>query len=111
MVILMAKKPYAIFFTAAAEEHLSFIERKHRPAILDAIRERLSHDPVVENRNRKPLLRASRLGDRVWELRVGTGNRFRVFYDVDEESRTVEVVAVGEKIRNKIVILGEEIEP
>jgi mRNA-degrading endonuclease RelE of RelBE toxin-antitoxin system len=107
----MAKKPYEIFFTVAAEEHLDFIERKHRRAILDAIRDRLCHDPLVETRNRKPLLRASRLGDRVWELRVGTGNRFRVFYDVDEAARTVDVVAVGEKIRNKIVILGEEIEP
>lgn len=110
MVILMAKQRYAIFFTETAEAHLDAIERKRQGEILDAIEERLSHEPLAENRNRKPLLRANKLGEHVWELRAGPGNRYRVFYDVDELTLTVEVVAIGEKIRNKIIIAGEEFE-
>jgi hypothetical protein len=41
-----------------------------------------------------------------WELRVGD---FRVFYDVILEKATVVVVAVGQKVHNKLFIGGEEI--
>jgi mRNA-degrading endonuclease RelE of RelBE toxin-antitoxin system len=42
-----------------------------------------------------------------WELRLGN---FRVFYDLDEGKKKVIIVAVGNKIHNKLRIGGEEIE-
>jgi mRNA-degrading endonuclease RelE of RelBE toxin-antitoxin system len=48
-------------------------------------------------------MRANPLSD--WELRVG---RFRVFYEVDEGLRSVRVLAVGEKRRERLVIGGRE---
>jgi hypothetical protein len=49
--------------------------------------------------------------DASWELRCGRKNRFRVFYDVDLEAESVEVLAIGVKDRSKLVIGGEEFEP
>jgi len=46
-----------------------------------------------------------------WELRFGPGNRFRVFYEVDSNARTINVLAIGIKERNKQRIGGEEFEP
>jgi hypothetical protein len=43
-----------------------------------------------------------------WELRIGN---LRVYYDIEEqpEARAM-VVAVGKKIRNRVIIGGEEVE-
>ena len=41
------------------------------------------------------------------ELRVGD---FRVLYEVDAASRLVRIVGVGVKVRNRLMIGGEEIE-
>jgi mRNA-degrading endonuclease RelE of RelBE toxin-antitoxin system len=40
-----------------------------------------------------------------WELRVGA---YRVFYEVDTKNRTVRVVAIGFKDRNKLIVGGQE---
>jgi hypothetical protein len=45
-----------------------------------------------------------------WELRCGPDNRFRVFYDVDSTTHEVQVLAVGVKDRNRLLIGGEEYE-
>ena len=45
-----------------------------------------------------------------WELRFGPDNRFRVFYEIDRENRTVYILAVGIKERNRLFIGGEEVE-
>ena len=45
-----------------------------------------------------------------WELRLGPENRFRVFYRVDVGGKEVRVLAVGEKIRNRLMVGGEEFE-
>ncbi len=43
-----------------------------------------------------------------WELRVGI---LRVYYDIQEQPKPrVTVVAVGKKLRNRVIIGGEEIE-
>ena len=46
-----------------------------------------------------------------WELRFGPGNRFRVFYEVESDTRVINVLAIGMKERNKLLIGGEEFEP
>jgi hypothetical protein len=45
-----------------------------------------------------------------WELRCGPRNRFRVFYEVDSAAHEVQVLAVGVKDRNRLLIGGEEYE-
>jgi hypothetical protein len=44
-----------------------------------------------------------------WELRFGPSNRFRVFYQIDRDSREVRIVAVGVKDRNHLFVGGEEV--
>ncbi|MBM3335040.1 type II toxin-antitoxin system RelE/ParE family toxin, partial [Candidatus Sumerlaeota bacterium] len=41
-----------------------------------------------------------------WELRAG---QYRVFYEVDEVSQKVVIVAVGHKEHNVLRIRGEEV--
>ena len=69
----------------------------HRRAVLDAIELKLSHDPDVVTRNRKLLMNLIPpwvAEPPVWELKAG---RYRVFYDVSPEDRTVYVCAIREK--------------
>ena len=59
----------------------------------------------VETRNRKPM-RPNPIAP--WELRVGI---LRVYYDIQEQPKPrVTVVAVGKKLRNRMIIGGEQIE-
>jgi len=44
-----------------------------------------------------------------WELRCGAGNRFRVFFDVDETQHVVAVLAIGITRGNRFLIGDEEI--
>lgn len=81
----------------SAFQELNEIKVFYRRAIADAIDEQLRDEPTVPTRNRKivPDVQASFEHEPpLWELRVGD---FRVFYDVDEESRMVFVRAIREK--------------
>jgi hypothetical protein len=90
-------------------EHLDLIEPKHHTLLRATVNEQLSFTPAEETRNRKPLEQPGPFDGR-WELRCGPKNQFRVFYDVDLESRTVEVLAIGTKDRNRLIVGGEEYE-
>jgi len=71
------------------------------------IRLRLATEPETETRNRKPLDVPARHGAQ-WELRFGPSNRFRVFYQVDPDARTVTVLAVGVKDGNVLRVGRKE---
>jgi mRNA-degrading endonuclease RelE of RelBE toxin-antitoxin system len=43
-------------------------------------------------------------------LRFGPKNSFRVFYDVNQEEKTVSVLAIGVKEGNQLFIGGQEFE-
>ena len=73
--------------------------------LVDAIEERLSFEPAVETRNRKRVEENSL--EAAFELRVGA---LRVYYVVEEDARIVNVLAVGLKDRDRVIIGGEEIE-
>ena len=104
----MAKRlPYTLAFAPEAIEHFDQIAPKHHGLLRRAIKEQLTHTPTGETRNRKPLEQPAPF-EASWELRCGPANRFRVFYDVDVGSRTVLVLAVGVKDRNRLFIGGEE---
>ena len=104
----MAKREkFTLLFAAEAIEHLDFIEPKHHTLLQRTISEQLTYTPAEETRNRKPLEQPAPF-DATWELRCGPENRFRVFYDVDLESQIVEVLAIGTKDRNRLMIGGVE---
>ena len=70
---------------------------------MDAVDVQLLHQPTVITRNRKPL-QPNPLAR--FALRVAT---LRVYYEVDEERRVVEIRA-GIKDRDRVFIGGEEID-
>jgi hypothetical protein len=43
-----------------------------------------------------------------WELRFRPANRFRVFYEVDEQTQSVQILAIGIKEKNRLFIGREE---
>ena len=65
----------------------------------------LKNEPLREARNRKQL-RPNPLAP--WELRVGL---LRVFYEVDAlESELVNILAIGIKKGNQLIVSGKEIQ-
>ena len=106
----MAKRPrYTLLYAPEAIDHLDWIQSKYQPVIRRSIREQLTHTPTVQTRNRKPLEQPAPFGAS-WELRCGPDNRFRVFYEVDVDAHEVDVLAIGVKERNRLLIGGEEYE-
>lgn len=101
--------PFVLVFDTEVKEHLNSIDTKHHSMIRKTIREQLSHEPDVESRNRKPLRKPANSGA-TWELRFGQNNRFRVLYSIDVENREVQVLAIGIKVNNRLLIGGEEVE-
>jgi mRNA-degrading endonuclease RelE of RelBE toxin-antitoxin system len=72
--------------------------------IVSEIRRQLENRPNVETRNCKPL-RENPI--KSWELHVG---KHRIFYEVDETTRTVSVVSVGHKEHNVLWVRGKEVQ-
>ena len=104
----MAKRPsFKQSFAPQAVEHFDRIESKYHGLLRRTIKEQLTHTPTRETRNRKPLDQPAPFGAS-WELRCGPDNHFRAFYDIDAASRVVQVLAVGVKDRNRLLIGGEE---
>jgi hypothetical protein len=66
-------------------------------------------DPETETKNRKPLQRPLELGA-TWERRFGADNRFRVLYAVDLDRQEVQILALGVKQRNRLIVGGKELE-
>ena len=98
---------------------LEFIPKKHHSSIREAIETQLTHEPTLETTNRKPL--TTPIQNATWELRCGEQNRYRVLYEVTnaEDDNTemieilgiVEVLAIGEKHLEKLLIQGREVKP
>jgi mRNA-degrading endonuclease RelE of RelBE toxin-antitoxin system len=109
MVIMPKREPYAIIYAPAVKKHLRAIDDKYHSLIRERIEEQLGFEPDDETRNRKPLRKPALLAAE-WEIRFGPNNRFRVFYDIDTEIREVQVLAIGEKDGNRLLIGGEEVE-
>jgi len=102
------KQPFTIIYAPITRIHLQAIEAKYYSLIRTTIQERLSYEPDVATRNRKPLKRPV-FFEATWELRFGPRNRFRVFYDLDHQQHVVAILAIGIKRGNRLLIGGEEI--
>ena len=96
---------YTIDFAESVKAQLQYLSARKRAIILDAIEKQLEYEPITETRNRKPM-RPNPLAP--WELRVGD---LRAFYEiVGDEPNVVRILAVGEKIGNKLFIGGKEVQ-
>jgi mRNA-degrading endonuclease RelE of RelBE toxin-antitoxin system len=101
--------PFTIVYDDAVLHHVRSIERRHQSLIRTTIEAQLTYEPLIETRNRKPLLRETDFGAD-WELRFGPDNRFRVLYTVDVERHEVQVLAIGQKQGNRLFIGGQEVQ-
>lgn len=93
---------FAVTFTSSALDDIAPLRKRERKAILDGIEKQLVYEPNVETRNRKRL-RPNRTSE--WEVRIGT---YRVFYDVRQTERIVEVKVIGAKRGNTLLVRGQE---
>src|SRR5438445_12880238 len=90
-------------------KHLDAIELKYHSLIRAGIEEQFLYEPETATRNRKPLDRLVDFGAK-WELRLGQDNRFRVFYSVSLDQREVRILAMGMNDRNRLFLVGQEVE-
>lgn len=98
---------FKLGFAPEVIEQLAKIERKYHPLIRATLDAQLTYTPDQETRNRKPVGQPALFGA-TWELRFGPDNRFRVFYEVDNVEQIVWVLAIGVKVRERLLIGGEE---
>ena len=80
---------FEIKFTERALEDLEIFSKSEQQQILTGLESELSADAAQENEDRKRL-HSDGLAE--WEIRLGN---VRVFYDVDIQTRTVKIEAVG----------------
>lgn len=99
---------FALVFAPEVVLDLRAVERKYHSLLRREIAAQLRSTPAVETRNRKPLIDLPEPYDAQWELRLGPRNRFRVFYEVDEDADVVTVLAIGVKDRDVLRIGREE---
>jgi mRNA-degrading endonuclease RelE of RelBE toxin-antitoxin system len=109
IVNMTPRQRFTLTYAPIVKQHLKTIERKYHPMIRTTIEAELQFEPDVETRNRKPLKRLVAF-EAEWELRLGPGNRFRVFYDIDVEYHEVAILAIGVKEGNRLFIGGKEVE-
>lgn len=93
---------FHILFSPSASDDIGWFSRRERRTVFDQTEEQLRHQPATETRNRKRL-RPNQVAE--WELRIG---EYRVFYDVETESDTVEVKMVGRREHNRLLVRGKE---
>jgi hypothetical protein len=109
IIVTMARKQkYNLLYAPIMKSHLGAIDRKFYSLIRTTIETYLQHEPDIETRNRKPLKRQVAF-EAEWELRFGPDNRFRVFYDIDMNSHEIHILAIGEKVGDRLMIGGKEI--
>ncbi len=95
---------YKIDFADSTKEHLKYLTAHQRATIFESVKRQLVHEPFVKTRNRKNLAKNLIAP---WELRIGD---LRVFYDASpNEPNVVEIVAIGIKRGNRLLVAGKEI--
>ena len=109
VTIMTRRQPQTIIYARGVTKHLQAIDARYDSLIREKIEEQLRFEPGVETKKRKPLRQPAAFGAH-WEIRFGPDNRFRVLYDIDQENRVVQILAVGQKEGNRLVVAGEEVE-
>jgi mRNA-degrading endonuclease RelE of RelBE toxin-antitoxin system len=98
---------YRVVYTNNAREHIRLVEKKYHSLIRTEIEKQLAYSPQLKTKNRKYMGHSWAFG--TWELRCGPGNRFRIFCDVDENTATVFITAIGIKRRDRLYIANQEV--
>ena len=109
MVIMVRRQTYTLVYARGVTKHLKSIDSKYDSLIQDKMEEQLLFEPNAETKNRKPLRQPAPFGAQ-WEIRFGPDNCFRVLYDIDEEQHVVQILAIGVKEGNRLIVAGEEVE-
>jgi hypothetical protein len=104
---MVKQAPFTLVYADEVKQHLRSIDAKFHSWIGREIETQLRFEPDVETKNRKPLVRPVEFGAQ-WELRLGPDNRFRVYYSIDRELRSVRNLPIGMKDRNRLWFGGEE---
>jgi len=108
-MVMTRRHPYTLSYARGVTKHLKSIDAKYDSLIRENIEEQLLFEPNAETKSRKPLRQPAPFGAQ-WEIRFGPDNRFRVLYDIDEQQHTVQILAIGEKEGNRLIVAGEEVE-
>jgi len=88
---------FEIEYAEGVAEDLRELRAHERRRILDTIETHLRFEPTVQTQNRKilvGLIPPWEYVEPIWELRT---DEYRVFYDVDEDSRRVIIRAIRQK--------------
>ncbi len=93
---------FEIRFSEDGRRHLKGLSARDRRIVIEAIEQQLCHQPTGKTRNKKQL-RANPIAS--WELRV---ERFRVLYNLVEDTATVLVVAIAMKEGSRLLVEGQE---
>ncbi len=109
---MTASEKFSLIYAPITKDHLRAIESKYYSLIRKEIESQLRLEPDVRTRNRKPLKRPPNFGaaTATWEARLGPQNRFRVLYRVNREDMQVNILVIGEKEGQRLLVGGEEIE-
>ena len=99
---------YTIKLDEFALENLPAIPTKAHSSLKVAILEQLMYQPTTVTRNRKPL--DPKILNAAWELRCGPQNIFRVLYEVLEEELQVNILVIGIKLGERLLVNGRELE-
>ena len=93
---------YEIEFTPSALEDLQSFRKFEQQQVIEEIETQLTYEPTVETRNRFRM-RPNEVAE--WELRI---DRFRVFYNVEQQVRIVSIEVVGYKIGSQLYVRGKK---
>lgn len=99
--------PYRVAYSAAAELDMRrpYLSVRDETTVRALARQLLTEQPDAESSRRRRMdpnpLAAT------WELRLG---ELRAYYDIDEASRTVWIVRVGHKRRERVVVRGIQVD-
>ncbi|MDE0839489.1 MAG: hypothetical protein OSB41_10615 [Kiritimatiellae bacterium] len=99
--------PFRHIYSSQLRAQLDALERRTLLLVSRAIARRLSYEPHIAVRNRKPL--RSPILDATWQLRFGPANAYRVFYNVDVKKRVVSLQTLGIKERTRLFVDGKRI--
>jgi mRNA-degrading endonuclease RelE of RelBE toxin-antitoxin system len=95
--------PWTVTVKESAIEDLRWFGKAEGRLILKEAEKILGANPLVESRNLKTL-RPNKFAEK--ELRLL--GKFRVLFNVGHKKKTVDIVAVGEKRGESLVVQGEE---
>ena len=93
---------FQVNFTPSADQDLKYLQVYEQRVVIVAIQSYLREDANVED-NRRKRLRPNELAP--WELRAG---KYRIFYEL--RAAEVQVVAIGHKEHNELLIRGRKVE-